>query len=353
MIEPWGEPKGLAMRRERPSMFVTASDEPFDRYTLFRLVGPLIAVFLASLLATAGGPGALDPQAALTAALLIASTAAAAAFAPWQQWSHELRVLPALGYVIGAFLISMATAGRIDFGAIVLLPVVWLAVYGSRRELITLLAAIGLIEIARLTIPGPTGGDAVPVVFQVAAATILGLVVHQVVEEVRRQAGHLRSLARSDGLTGVANRRAWDEELVRAVRAAGPHSPLALALLDVDDFKLHNDRGGHQAGDRLLREVTAAWSALLRKTDILARIGGDEFAVLLRDCSADAARDVMERLRVSTPEGVTSSVGLASWEEGEPAQALWARADAALYRAKASGRDRVEVWRGSGRLVRP
>ena len=114
-----------------------------------------------------------------------------------------------------------------------------------------------------------------------------------------------------------------------------------MALLDVDDFKLYNDRAGHQAGDRLLREITAAWGAHLRRTDVLARIGGDEFAVLLRDCSPADAREVMERLRVSVPQGVTSSVGLACWEEDETPHALWGRADAALYRAKSAGRNRV------------
>jgi diguanylate cyclase (GGDEF)-like protein len=341
------------MKLERHAVFVTATDEPFDRDALFRLVGPLIAVFLASLLATAGGAVAVDPSAVLSAVVLIVVTATATSFAPWHRWSDGLRILPALGYVVAAYLISMASGGRTDFGAIVLLPVVWLAVYGTRRELIALLVAAGLPELARLTVPGPGGGDAVPVAFQLATATILGIVVHQVVEQVRRQAGHLRTLARRDGLTGVANRRAWDEELAQAVRAAGPYSQLAVALLDVDDFKLYNDRAGHQAGDRLLREITAAWSGHLRRTDVLARIGGDEFAVLLRDCSLEDARDVMERLRASAPEGVTSSVGVASWEEDETPHALWGRADAALYRAKSAGRDRLEIWHEGMRPARP
>jgi diguanylate cyclase (GGDEF)-like protein len=340
------------MKPERPAVFVTATDEPFDRDALFRLVGPLIAVFLASLLATSGGAGAVDPTAIVSAALLIVVTAAATSFAPWHRWSEGLRILPAVGYVVASYLISMASGGRIDFGAIVLLPVVWLAVYGTRRELIALLIALGIPELGRLTVPGPGGGDPAPVAFQLATATILGIVVHQVVEQVRRQAGHLRTLAHRDGLTGVANRRAWDEELAYAVRAAGPHTPLAVALLDVDDFKRYNDRAGHQAGDRLLREITAAWSAQLRRTDVLARIGGDEFAVLLRDCSSEDALDVMERLRVSAPEGVTSSVGLASWEEAETPHALWGRADAALYRAKSAGRNRVEIWHEGMRSAR-
>ncbi len=341
------------MKVERRQMHPTAADEPFDRAALFRLVGPLIAVFLATLLATAGGASASDPTAVLSAALLIVLTVAVTAFAPWERMPEYLRALPAFAYLVSAFLISIATRGRLDFGEIALLPVVWLAVYGTLGELVALLVATALIGLAPLSIPGEASGTGTRLVFQIATATILGVVVHQVVEQVRSQAGHLRSLARRDDLTGVANRRAWDEELSRAVRGAGQGEPLAVAILDLDDFKAFNDRAGHQAGDRLLREIVAAWGSQLRRSDTLARIGGDEFAVLLRDCQPEAAEYVMERLCASIPDGITCSAGLAAWEDGEPPQSLLSRADAALYRAKAAGRNRVEVWRGSRRLVRP
>jgi Diguanylate cyclase, GGDEF domain/CHASE domain len=94
----------------------------------------------------------------------------------------------------------------------------------------------------------------------------------------------VRRLARTDSLTGVPNRRAWDEELPRELaRAARSGQPVCVALLDLDHFKQYNDRHGHQAGDRFLKEAAAAWQAVVRRTDVVARYGGEEFAILLPD----------------------------------------------------------------------
>lgn len=154
--------------------------------------------------------------------------------------------------------------------------------------------------------------------------------------------GHLEAAARTDPLTGLANRRAWDEQLSRelaAARRAG--RPVVVALLDVDALKAINDQQGHQAGDRILRACAAAWRSELREGDLLARVGGDEFAALLADCAAEAALRLCDRLREPTPE-VTASLGLAQWDGVEDAAALMARADAALYGDKARARDRVD-----------
>jgi diguanylate cyclase (GGDEF)-like protein len=147
-------------------------------------------------------------------------------------------------------------------------------------------------------------------------------------------------LARTDALTGVANRRAWDDELPRELaRSARSGQPLCVALLDLDHFKAYNDRHGHQAGDRLLKAAAAAWQGKLRKTDLLARYGGEEFAVLLPDCGLDSAMEIAERLRTAQPEG-TCSIGVAGWDGREAATRLVARADQALYAAKEGGRNR-------------
>jgi diguanylate cyclase (GGDEF)-like protein len=98
------------------------------------------------------------------------------------------------------------------------------------------------------------------------------------------------------------------------------------------------DEHGHQAGDRLLK-AAAAWEGRLRKTDLLARYGGEEFAVLLPDCALDDAMEIAERLRTAQPEG-TCSIGMADWDGREDVAQLVARADRALYAAKAAGRDR-------------
>ncbi|MCW2967841.1 MAG: sensor diguanylate cyclase, partial [Solirubrobacteraceae bacterium] len=151
----------------------------------------------------------------------------------------------------------------------------------------------------------------------------------------------LESAARTDPLTGLANVRWWEEQLSRELASAGRAArPLALALIDLDGFKSLNDRLGHQAGDRVLHACSAAWQAQLRHGDLLARLGGDEFGVLLPGCSPADALGLAERLRAATQEA-TASIGVACWEPGEAVDDLMGRADAALYEAKAAGRDRV------------
>lgn len=154
----------------------------------------------------------------------------------------------------------------------------------------------------------------------------------------------LALLARTDDLTGLPNRRAWEAELPHALARAGRGGGrVTVVLLDLDRFKPHNDAYGHQAGDVLLRRVAQAWQETLRTGDVLARYGGDEFAALLPDTGLDGALAAVERLRAVMPEGTTVSAGTAEWVVGESAAALVGRADAALYRAKARGRDRSEV----------
>jgi diguanylate cyclase (GGDEF)-like protein len=152
----------------------------------------------------------------------------------------------------------------------------------------------------------------------------------------------LERVARTDDLTGLPNHRAWEEELPREVaRARREGGSLCVAMLDLDHFKDYNDRHGHQAGDLLLKEIAASWQERLRATDILARYGGEEFALALPGCLAVEAESLLERLREAMPRGETCSAGLAWWDGEESPQALFGRADTALYVAKARGRNRV------------
>jgi len=148
----------------------------------------------------------------------------------------------------------------------------------------------------------------------------------------------LEGLARSDPLTGLANRRSWNDAIASAMR---DQTALCVAMIDLDHFKQYNDEYGHAAGDRLLKASAAAWRSHLRSDDVLARIGGEEFAVLLPRCSLTDAADVLERLRRATPSGVTASIGVAEILPDEDPNDLLARADAALYEAKSAGRDRL------------
>jgi diguanylate cyclase (GGDEF)-like protein len=138
----------------------------------------------------------------------------------------------------------------------------------------------------------------------------------------------------------VPNRRVWEEELPRELeRARRMSTPLCVAMIDLDNFKAYNDRFGHQAGDRVLKEAASAWRAQVRTTDLLARYGGEEFTLLLPACALDHATEIVERLRLVTPL-VTCSIGVASWDFHESATELVERADQALYVAKAEGRNR-------------
>jgi diguanylate cyclase (GGDEF)-like protein len=185
------------------------------------------------------------------------------------------------------------------------------------------------------------------------AAIVLGSVVlfllvvlrmAGLVAKVQDQATQLAALAHNDGLTGIPNRRAWELELPREMaRVRRYGGRLYVALLDLDHFKLFNDQHGHQGGDRLLKEATAAWRTRIRGTDLLARYGGEEFAVLLRDCSRTEAAAVLDDLRAVTPGGQTFSAGLAQWDGHEDPERLVGRADRALYEAKHAGRDRITV----------
>jgi diguanylate cyclase (GGDEF)-like protein len=154
--------------------------------------------------------------------------------------------------------------------------------------------------------------------------------------------GRLEIAARTDDLTGLLNRRAWDEELGRELaRADRSGALLCVAILDLDRFKQYNDTHGHQAGDRFLKQIAGAWSQSLRTGDILARYGGEEFALALPGTNLDHAQQMLERLREALPEDQTCSAGVCLWDGKESAESLTARADTALYAAKAAGRDRV------------
>ncbi len=157
---------------------------------------------------------------------------------------------------------------------------------------------------------------------------------------VEQQAALLADLARRDGLTGLPNRRTWDFELDRtAERLSQNPTPLTVAMLDLDHFKRFNDQHGHPAGDALLIDCSHTWHALLDPPAIIARYGGEEFAVLLPDTTWQQAQPVLDRMRRATPKPQTVSIGYAQCTPGEDIRQTVARADQALYRAKASGRD--------------
>jgi diguanylate cyclase (GGDEF)-like protein len=165
-----------------------------------------------------------------------------------------------------------------------------------------------------------------------------------------------KRLSRTDLLTGLANARMFEEAYQKSHAVwRRNHEPLAIACLDLDNFKSVNDTRGHAEGDALLKQVAAAATSVLRAGDVAARLGGDEFAVLLHACSADVATRVADRLlqqiRAATqalpdlPLG--ASIGIAWFDAPPPTlQAALRVADSALYTAKTSGKNRVFLVSG-------
>ncbi len=168
---------------------------------------------------------------------------------------------------------------------------------------------------------------------------LVGLIAHEAAIALRRRESlmQLERAALVDPLTGVANRRAFDAELPLALRrAAKGNYPLGLVVLDLNEFKEVNDLFGHAAGDEVLIRAASAWAGVLRAGDLLARIGGDEFAVLLPSCDAEEMAHIVTRLKRATPHDAGSSMGGAMWDGSEGASGLIRRADRAQYADKAT-----------------
>lgn len=171
------------------------------------------------------------------------------------------------------------------------------------------------------------------------------------ISDLKRVEEELRALSVTDSLTGIHNRRYFQErlttEMARVERGGGE---LSVIMLDVDHFKRINDQHGHAVGDRVLQAVCERIGHRLRRTDVFCRLGGEEFMVLCPDIGGEHAHvlalQLWQALRSSPIDGVgivTASFGVASWRVGEGADALLLRADSGVYAAKQAGRDRVEA----------
>ncbi|MEC3911254.1 diguanylate cyclase [Sphingobium sp. CR2-8] len=188
-----------------------------------------------------------------------------------------------------------------------------------------------------------------PTIYVATAVTAVLVVAGDLAQQLRTQMRH-------DPLTQVLNRRGLDEAAARAMALSRRHRrPLALVVCDLDGFKALNDGHGHIAGDQALRGFAQLLTNAVRRGDVVGRMGGDEFGLLLMDTNATAAAEVMERVRAEVghlmlprfPEAwLRASFGVS---ELAPADAqledLVARADAALYAAKKDGKDRINIWR--------
>lgn len=190
---------------------------------------------------------------------------------------------------------------------------------------------------------------------------VIGAISRYVHEYSQREQFLVRKLlgwvAQHDSMTGLANRRSFDTALKRVMlQARRDRQPLALLLLDLDNFKAYNDNLGHPAGDALIRNFSELLSSFARRPmDLAARVGGEEFALLLHDCDAQSAQTIAGQILCGLAERAiphpasaqsalaTTSIGVAIWTPEQTAEQLYQAADAALYRAKQAGKNRYVV----------
>lgn len=262
----------------------------------------------------------------------------------------------ALTLILALAYVDRASGPYIDvtFGYIILIVVATINL-GQRGAVLSVILAESAAVIAKYPWVGgqlhPTG-FAANTVLRFAAFATVAVLVNQVVTERAK----VERLSVTDKLTGLFNRRRFDEALAEeALRADRYRHPLGLVIYDVDHFKRYNDRHGHVRGDAVLRQSAKIALRVMRATDLAFRYGGEEFCLLLPETGLHAAAELAERLRTAiekesfigehTQPGarVTASFGVAVLTPGEDARHLVARADAALYRAKQDGRNRVVV----------
>ncbi|AQA01551.1 diguanylate cyclase [Mycobacterium sp. MS1601] len=214
---------------------------------------------------------------------------------------------------------------------------------------ITWAGASGAGFLAHLSVPDRLAH----VSFFIATATVFSLMLYAMFEERRQLVERLDSLTRVDTLVPLANRRHFVEHLQAELDTATRlDSQLAVVVFDIDHFKRINDDHGHALGDQTLTAVAETCNSVIRRGDIAARMGGEEFAVVLPGCGLDDAGDFGDRLRAAISEqhrtrddlpAVTVSVGVAAARPHDSLDVLLNRADQALYAAKRAGRNAVEV----------
>ncbi len=276
---------------------------------------------------------------------------------PGRRWVSRITV------IYGILLVSalMAVTRPIEATPFFYLwPMVFSAYFCSRREVIADLVLMWVTLGVALFVWAHD--PAKPDLFMGAgiSVTLTTLVVRLLAEHVTAVISELVRAADTDYLTGLLNRRAFDAEFHEQVdRALRNRLPLALAMFDLDHFKQINDRHGHAGGDRVLCDFAALLERELRGGDTLARVGGEEFAVVLFGVGLDdgvafaerIGRELRRQAHVDGP-ALSASAGVAALCERERTpEALLLVADRALYAAKTAGRRRVAVWRDGATRV--
>jgi diguanylate cyclase (GGDEF)-like protein len=311
-----------------------------------------LAFLCAGALASLAGTLVPDPDTSDHGALLGLSLACgvlALGLAIWRRPPEAVvACLPAVGLVLAGVAIAVAKP-LASTPTYALLPILASAYYGSPRRLAVETGAyvVGLAVVLALWVE--PGVRMAVYIGTVIPAVCVALVVAMLRQRVDAHVDGLEDRADTDALTGLLNHGVFGAALEDTLdRCAATGEPATLLLLDIDHFKLVNDRFGHLEGDRMLRVVSDVLTAHKRRGDLLGRVGGEEFALLLPDAGLHAAQGVAERVRVAVREATASgpcpltvSIGIATRSPAvATTEALQHAADRALYAAKARGRDR-------------
>ncbi len=265
----------------------------------------------------------------------------------WPAWTHA-----ALGLCIAVLIatIDRASGPSTSLAVFQLIPLAMVAWFVSRPVGVALAATAGAAWYWDFSPLLPPGTPAAIQVWSCVSRVAFFMLVVWLVAALRELYEQQRALATTDDLTGVANRRALLDAITLEISRSGrTRASLSLVYLDCDHFKLINDRFGHASGDKLLRAIAHTLETTVRRNDLVARIGGDEFAVLLPEAGADAAlkaagkiRNVLAIAMQAHDWPVTFSIGVATFPTPPPsAEAMLARADELQYAAKHGGRNGI------------
>jgi diguanylate cyclase (GGDEF)-like protein len=237
-------------------------------------------------------------------------------------------------FTAGWLLVTVAASIGPGVGANLAVFYIWVAVYAALYfKPVFIVLQIAGAEVAYLVVlvASHVGTREIIVSWTsiFGTAVVLSYVVFVLVSVLRRS-------SLEDRLTGLPNRRLWDERVddeIERSRRSGTH--LSVVSMDVDNFKVINDQRGHAAGDRLLCDVADSFRVVVRRGgDLIARLGGDEFGLLAPGSDSAQIISLMQRLHDTLPEGVSCSMGAATWDHVEPAAGLFRRADEEMFRSK-------------------
>jgi len=243
------------------------------------------------------------------------------------RWS--LYVETGVAIVLISVLSALGPRDHVNFASLYIWVVLFVSLYFAPFVAVLYSAAAGAAYVVVLIVGPTVQRPVIAWLATFATATVSCAIVLVLVDL-------LRTTAREDPLTGLANRRSWDERIHEEVeRARRDQRPLSLIVIDIDNFKVVNDHEGHHAGDRLLRHLADGWQAITREGgDFIARIGGDEFGLLAPDSNDTDIQRVVKRLREVSPDGISCSFGVATWNGAETAADLFRRADEMMYHVK-------------------